>query len=430
MRADVRGESGPALERVGGLREADGELWCEGVRLAEIAAAFGTPSFVYSEATIRQRYASFAAAFDQVPCRVCFSAKANHNLSILRLMRELGAGLDVVSLGELYRARQAGFAGPEIVFGGVGKRVDELEAALSAAVLMINVESEGEVRRLDRLAARLGVRAPLAVRVNPGVEAGKHSFTQTGHYKTKFGVAWEAAVGLYQLISDLANVEAVGIDAHIGSQILSAEPYQRTLLRLDALLADLGGRGIKLEYLDIGGGFGVAYEGEEEIDLASVATVAAQVCSKFDLTCIVEPGRWLIAPAGLLLTRVQYVKKLGEQTYCVTDAGSNDFLRPSYYGARHPIEAVRRGAPAIVADVVGPVCETGDFLGRDCSLPEIHEDDLLAVLYAGAYGAVMSSNYNSRPRAAEVLVDGAVAHLVRRREEVPELFAGESIPAW
>lgn len=408
-----------------GLQERNGELCCEDLRVADIAAALGTPCYVYSETAIRQRFEAFRAAFSSVPHRVFFSAKANHNLAILRLMRSLGAGVDVVSIGELYRAQRAGFTGEEIVFGGVGKRLDELDAAISVGVLLANVESEHELRTLDELAAARGVVVPVAVRVNPGVEVSTHSFTQTGHYKTKFGVAWEEAEALYDLAAAAEHLEPLGIDAHIGSQILSPEPYSLTLERLADVLQRLRRRGIQLTYLDIGGGFGVAHDGAAGLELRPIAEATARLTAEFDLTCLVEPGRWLVAPAGALVTRVLYRKRLGEQLYYVVDAGSNDFLRPSYYGATHPIQPVRCREPTLTADVVGPVCETGDFLGRSCRLPELAEGELLAVLYAGAYGSVMSSNYNSRPRAAEVIVSGGECRVVRRRESLDDLIALE-----
>ncbi len=411
-----------------GLHERNGELWCEEAPLSKIADALGTPCFVYSEAAIRKRFQAFEMAFSSLPHRVFYSVKANQNLAVLRLMRSLGAGVDVVSIGELYRAQRAGFTGDEIVFGGVGKRTDELEAAIAASVLLINVESEHELQVLAELAAARGVRVPVGVRVNPGVQAMTHSFTQTGHYRTKFGVAWEEAEKLYELAAAVDHLDPVGIDAHIGSQILSCEPYLQTLERLGDLIRRIRSRGIRLKYLDIGGGFGVAHDGATGLDLRSVASAAAKLTEEFELTCLVEPGRWLVAPAGVLITRVLYRKRLGEQLYYVVDAGSNDFLRPSYYGAEHPIEPVRQRAPTSTADVVGPVCETGDFLGRGCRLPELAEGELLTVLYAGAYGSVMSSNYNSRPRAAEVLVSGSEYRVVRRRESLEDLIAAELEP--
>jgi diaminopimelate decarboxylase len=412
----------------GNLHERGGELWCDGVRLSEIGEAVGTPCYVYSETTVRRRYAALAEAFEGVPSRVFYSVKANHNRAVLRVFRELGAGADVVSLGELIRARHAGFSGTDMVFGGVGKRVDELEAALAEGVLMINVESESELRALSELAVARGARAPVAIRVNPGIEAGGHAYTRTGHYKTKFGVAWEDAAALYELAARLDGIEPVGVDAHLGSQISSAEPYRQVLERLGELVRAIRARGHDVRYLDMGGGFGVPHEGGAGLDVRAVGKAAAAVAGELGLTVFIEPGRWLVAPAGVLLARVLYVKKLGERRFYVTDTGSNDLVRPSYYSAYHPVEAVRRAPAAGVADVVGPVCEAGDFLALGCPMPALRAGDLLAVLFAGAYGHVMSSNYNSRPRAAEVLVRDDRYQVVRRRETIDELMAAEESP--
>jgi diaminopimelate decarboxylase len=407
------------------FHEHAGELWCESVPLSRIADDIGTPCYVYSDTAIRSRYAALASTFDDVPARIFYSAKANHNLAVLRLIKSLGAGADVVSAGELHRARLAGFGGPDIIFGGVGKTKDEIEAALSAGVFLINAESGGELRLIRKSAAALGVQAKVTLRVNPGVEASTHDYTQTGHYRTKFGVALEDAEALIAHANGLDNIKVVGIAAHIGSQIHTPEPYRETLQRLSGLIRKLAGTGLELRYIDIGGGFGVRHDGGLEIDLHAVAEAAGQAAEEFDLTCILEPGRWLVSPAGVLLAQVLYVKTVGEQTYCVTDTGVNDFMRPSYYGAFHPIEAVKSSPATMVAEVVGPVCESGDFLGHKRSLPDLREGDLLAVFFAGAYGSVMSSNYNSRPRAAEVLVQGEHFKIVRRRESLAELVAPE-----
>jgi diaminopimelate decarboxylase len=407
------------------LHEREGELWCEDVRLSEIGEAVGTPCYVYSETTVRQRYTALTEAFDDVPSRVFYSVKANHNVAVLSVFRELGAGVDVVSLGELTRARRAGFAGEDIVFGGVGKRVDELEAALAEGVLMVNVESESELRTLNELAAARSAKAPVGIRVNPGIEAGGHAYTRTGHYKTKFGVAWEDAEALYELAAGLDGIEPIGVDAHIGSQIFSTEPYRQLLERLGELVSAIRARGIEVRYLDIGGGFGVPHEGGAGIDLEVVGEAAGAVAAELELTVFIEPGRWLVAPAGVLLARVLFAKQLGGQRFYVTDTGSNDLVRPSYYSAYHPVEVVRRAPATQVADIVGPVCEAGDFLALGCEVPPLQEGDLLAVLFAGAYGFVMSSNYNSRPRAAEVLVRDDRYQIVRRRETIDELMAAE-----
>jgi len=409
------------------FHERDGELCCEDVPLSRIANEVGTPCYVYSETAIRQRYHAFSSAFASIDARVFYSVKANHNLALLHLMRELGAGADVVSLGELYRVQLSGFQGPDIIFGGVGKRVDELEAALSAEVLIINVESEGELRRLNDAAGEHGTRAPVAIRVNPGVEPDTHAYTQTGHYRTKFGVALEDAADLYDLAANLDHVEPVGIDAHIGSQILTAAPYREAILRLADLVRRVHETGVGLRYFDIGGGYGLEQHGDAEFDLATLAEPLGEIASELGLTCLLEPGRWLVAPAGVLLATVLYTKRLGDRLYYVTDTGSNDFLRPSYYNAYHPIEPVRRRSGSTVADVVGPICETGDFLGRQRPIPPLAEGDLIAVGYAGAYGFVMSSNYNSRPRAAEVMVRGNAFRVVRRRETVDDLVASERL---
>ncbi len=405
----------------------DGELRCEDVPLARIAEEVETPCYVYSEAMLRQRYEAFSAAFAGLDFRIFYSVKANHNLAVLSLLRSLGAGADVVSLGELHRARLSGFSGSDIIFGGVGKREDELDAAVAADVMAVNVESEGELRRLHEVAGERDMVAPIAIRVNPGVEPDTHAYTQTGHYRTKFGVALEDAAGLYDLASRLEHVDPVGIDAHIGSQILSPQPYREALGRLVELARGIQKGGVDLRYIDIGGGFGLRHDGDGEFDPRSLAGPLGDVSSELGLTCLLEPGRWLVAPAGVLLARVLYAKRLGEKLYYVTDTGSNDFLRPSYYDAYHPIEPVRRRAGSALADIVGPVCESGDFLGRDRSLPPLREGDLIAVGYAGAYGFVMSSNYNSRTRAAEVMVRGDTFRVVRRRETLDDLVAAEKI---
>jgi diaminopimelate decarboxylase len=408
--------------------ERDGQLWCDGVPLARIADEVGTPCYVYSAKAIATRYAALATAFAGSGARIAYSVKANHNLAVLRLLHRLGAGADVVSGGELARALRAGFAGADIVFGGVGKTCAELAAGLDAGVALFNVESVGELDRLERLAAARGARAPVALRINPGVAVDTHAYTQTGHYATKFGIAWEDAEAAYARCSAAPHLDPVGIDVHIGSQIASLEPYRVALARVREVAARIRAAGVELRWLDVGGGFGIGHDGGPTLDVAALADLVAETARACGATPIVEPGRWLVAPAGVLLARVEYVKRLGDRTYVVTDTGSNDFLRPSYYGAVHPIVPLRRAPAALTADVVGPVCETGDFLGRDCRLPAVREGEVLAVGFAGAYGFVMSSNYNSRPRAAEVLVEGDRYRVVRRRETLAHLWAAEVEP--
>jgi diaminopimelate decarboxylase len=410
-----------------GFREREGELWCEEVPLSRIAEQVGTPCYVYSETVIQERYQAFVSAFAGLDFRVFYSVKANHNLSLLRLIRSLGAGADVVSVGELHRAQLSGFGGSDIIFGGVGKRRDELEAALDAGVLIINAESEGELRRLNEVAGLQGTRAPVAIRVNPGVEPDTHAYTQTGHYRTKFGVALEDAADLFALASGLEHLDPVGIDTHIGSQILSPGPYREAIAHLADLARRVRQAGTQLRYFDIGGGYGLEHDGDAQFDLATLAGPLGEVVSELGMMCLMEPGRWLIAPAGALLARVLYTKQLGDKQYYVTDTGSNDFLRPSYYGAYHPVVPVRRRDGSTVADIVGPVCETGDFLALDRQVPSLCEGDVIAVGYTGAYGFVMSSNYNSRPRAAEVMVRGDGFRVIRRRETLDDLVAGEAL---
>ncbi|MGH7546488.1 MAG: diaminopimelate decarboxylase, partial [Gemmatimonadota bacterium] len=366
------------------FQERSGEIWCEGVPLSRIGDAVGTPCYVYSAGVLRERYRQLADAFRGTRHRVFYSVKANHNVEVLRVFRRLGAGADIVSGGELHRVRRAGFAGPDVVFGGVGKTEPELAAGLDAGVLLFNVESAGELRRLNAIAESRGARAPVALRVNPGVTAVTHAYTQTGHYATKFGVAWEEVESLYAEAARLAGVDPIGIDVHIGSQILSPEPYRAAIGRVVELAGRVRRRGITLRYLDVGGGFGVSYDGAAGLDVGAVAAALAAAATALDLECLLEPGRWLVAPAGVLLARVLDVKRLGERLFYVTDTGSNDFVRPSYYGAVHPIEPVRRAPADSVADVVGPICETGDFLGRERRLPALREGDLLAVGFAGA----------------------------------------------
>ncbi len=409
------------------FRQRSDVLWCEDVPLPRIADEIGTPCYVYSETAIRQRYTAFTAAFAGLDARVFYSVKANHNLSLLRLIRSLGGGADVVSVGELYRAELSGFSGADIIFGGVGKRVDELESALDVGVLLINVESEGELRRLNDVAMEVGTRAPVSLRVNPGVEPDTHAYTQTGHYRTKFGIALEDAPDLYNLAASLEYIEPIGIDSHIGSQILSPAPYREAILRLADLARRIREDGIDIRYFDIGGGYGLQHDGDAQFDLATLAEPLGEVVADLGVTCLMEPGRWLVAPAGVLLARVLYTKRLGDKLYYVTDTGSNDFLRPSYYNAYHPIQPVRAREGSTVADIVGPVCETGDFLGRERSVPPLEEGDLIAVGFAGAYGFVMSSNYNSRPRAAEVMVRGDDYRVIRRRETLDDLVSAEQV---
>ncbi|MBI4545541.1 MAG: diaminopimelate decarboxylase [Gemmatimonadetes bacterium] len=405
-----------------------GKLHCEDVPVEDAVAAQGTPLYVYSRAAILERYREFDQAFAPLDRLIAFSVQANGNLSILRLLAEHGAGADIVSGGELYRAQQAGIPANRTVFSGVGKTVAEMAAALEAGVYGFNVESEGELRSLADLASAAGKKAPIALRVNPDIESPTpHHYTRTGHLATKFGIPSEEALRLYGLALELPGLEVRGIDAHIGSQILDGEPYQRAVLHLLELVDELRSRGVELEYLDVGGGFGVAYDEGRGPGAADFAGRIVPHVAASRLKLVVEPGRYIVGPAGILLTRVLYLKEMGGKTFVVTDAGMNDLLRPSHYASYHGVEPVERhgGRQEAPVDVVGPICESGDFLALDRRLERPVEGELLAIRTTGAYGFSMASTYNARPRPAEVLVEGGSFRLIRRRETYEDLVRGE-----
>ena len=407
----------------------DGVLHCEELPVSELVARWGTPLYVYSKNGIRDRYRELAEALAPVPHLIAYSVKANGNLGVLRTLAELGAGADVVSGGELHRARLAGIPGERIVYSGVGKTVNELAAALDAGIYAFNVESEGELCALSDLACTMGTRAPIALRVNPDVETPTpHAYTRTGHAATKFGIAYERARDLYSIAAKMKGITVRGVDVHIGSQIMEVGPFERALARVLDLVHALKQDDIPLEFLDLGGGLGIAYQGEERITGASFASTLLPEILETGLKLVVEPGRFIVGEAGVLLTRVIYVKEGGGKRFVITDAGMNDLLRPSHYSGWHAVEpAVAQGRSMARVDVVGPICETGDFLAldRDMELPKPGE--LLAIHTVGAYGFSMSSQYNQRPRPAEVLVDGAEATLVRRRENYEEMVAAEML---
>jgi len=404
------------------------ELYCEGVPLAALAERYGTPLYVYSRRSIVERYREFDGAFAGVDHLVAYSVKANGNLSLLRLLAEEGAGADIVSGGELYRALQAGIPAERIVFSGVGKTESELAAAIEAGIYGFNVESDVELRAISRLAQSLGREARIALRVNPDIDSPTpHHYTKTGHKTSKFGIPSERALDLYREAARLPGIRIRGIAAHIGSQIEEVEPYERALLHLLELVEDLGRAGIELEYIDIGGGYGIRYKEGEPVRPAEFAHVVVPRLQGTGLRLVMEPGRYIVGPAGVLLARVLAVKEMGGKVFVVTDTGMNDLLRPSHYSGYHHIDVVTEapGRPVTRVDVVGPVCETGDFLGldREIELPEVGE--LIAVRTVGAYGFSMASQYNARPRPAEVLVDGEESRLIRRRESYEDLVRGE-----
>lgn len=406
-----------------------GRLHCEGVPLQRLVAEFGTPLYVYSRRSIVQRFREIDSAFEPLDRLIAYSVKANGNLSILRLLAAEGAGADIVSGGELHRALAAGIPAGRIVFSGVGKTVAEMAAALEAGVYGFNVESEGELRALSNLASAMGVTAPVALRINPDIESPTpHHYTRTGHRATKFGIPSEDALRLYRLAADLPGLVVRGIDVHIGSQIVDPEPYRQALLHVLEHVDALRAEGIELEYLDIGGGFGVAYDaGDTGTNARELAAMIAPLAAASRLKLVLEPGRFIVGPAGVLLARVLYVKEMGNRTFVITDAGMNDLLRPSHYASYHRVEPVEQheGRERIRVDVVGPICESGDFLALDRDLERPAEGELLAVETVGAYGFSMASTYNARPRPAEVLVDGDTFRLIRRRETYEDLVRGE-----
>ncbi|MFZ3024144.1 diaminopimelate decarboxylase [Pseudomonas sp.] len=405
----------------------DGQLFAEGVALSAIAERFGTPTYVYSRAHIEAQYRAYADALQGIEHLVCFAVKANSNLGVLNVLARLGAGFDIVSRGELERVLAAGGKPEKIVFSGVGKSRDDMRRALEVGVHCFNVESTDELERLQLVAAELGVQAPVSLRVNPDVDAGTHPYISTGLKENKFGIAISDAEAVYARAAALPNLQVLGVDCHIGSQLTTLPPFLDALDRLLALIDRLAARDIHIRHLDLGGGLGVQYR-DEQPPLAGdyIAAVRERLGAR-KLALVFEPGRSIVANAGVLLTRVEYLKHTEHKDFAIVDAAMNDLIRPALYQAWMDVVAVQpRDAVARPYDIVGPICETGDFLAKGRELA-LEEGDLLAIRSAGAYGFVMSSNYNTRGRAAEVLVDGAQSFEVRRRESVQELFAGESL---
>jgi diaminopimelate decarboxylase len=416
-----------------GFARIDGSLACEGVSLDRIAREVGTPAYVYSAAMVRDRYVRLDSAVAAIPHRVHYTLKANSNAAILRLLRELGAGVDVVSGGELYRALRLGFRGEDIIFGGVGKTDRELREAIDADVMLINVESEAEVRAIDRIAGEIGRTARVGLRVNPEVTVdSSHRYIKTGEKGAKFGVPFDEVLQVARVASALEHVELIGLDMHIGSQLFRLDPYIDGVERLTGILETMRSEGIDtLRFLDIGGGLGVAYADEVAPDLARFAHALASRVQPTGLTLLMEPGRFIVGNAGVLVTRVLYRKHSGGRDFLVTDAGMTELLRPSHYDAYHRIEAVQPTGGSMTADVVGPICESGDFLALGRDMDDATAGDLLAVYDVGAYGYVMASNYNTRGRGAEVLVDGDRFAVVTARETYEDLVRLEvADPEW
>ncbi len=410
-----------------GFLRVDDVLRCESVPLDAVASAIGTPAYVYSAATIRDRYTRLTTALASVPHRIHYSLKANSSRGVLDVLRGLGSGADVVSGGELFRARRAGFTPEDIIFGGVGKTREELSDAVASGVLLINVESEGEVRLLADVAHELGRVAPVAIRVNPEISVETaHAYIKTGEKGNKFGVPHDEVLDLARLARSFPSLVLRGLDMHVGSQLSHLQPYERGTERLVALCAQLRDEGVNtLEYLDVGGGLAVRYDAETPPDVSRFAEIMTDVAKATGLRLILEPGRFIVGDAAVLLTRVLYRKQSGGKEYVITDAGMTELLRPSHYNAYHRIEAVRPSGRSVTADVVGPVCESGDFLALDREVDDARPGALLAIHGAGAYGYAMAMNYNSRRRPAEVMVDGDRFAVITRRETYDDLVRAE-----
>jgi len=408
-------------------------LRCEDVALSEIAGTVGTPTYVYSYDALEKAYRELEEAFSGLDHMICYAVKANSNLSVLRALASFGAGADIVSGGELYRAMKAGFDPKKVVFAGVGKTEDELMAGLGERILLFNVESASELEHIERLAMRHGKRARVALRVNPDVDPETHAHVSTGHGASKFGIPVDEALALAERVLEYRCIDLIGVHQHIGSQITKLAPYAESVEKSAQLVDELKRRGFDIKYFNIGGGLGIRYKDEEtpgpkELVDAVRPTLEALGTSGTKILC--EMGRYIAGNAGILLTRVIYRKRSGGKNFLVADAGMNDLLRPSLYDAYHEVRPVNDGAAAAPADLVGPVCESGDYLARDRDLPDAAEGDLLALMSAGAYGFSMASNYNSRPRPAEVLVKGDRWAVVREREHLADLVKGEIVPAF
>ena len=408
---------------------ANGQLGAEGVPLSEVARRYGTPCYVYSRAAIEQQWRAFDQAFGTRAHLICYAVKANSNIAILNILARLGSGFDIVSIGEFERVLRAGGDPRKVVFSGVGKRGDEIQRALGAGIMCFNVESAAELEHIDRIAAATGKRAPVSLRVNPDIDVDTHPYIATGLRENKFGIPYENAQALCERAAAMTHIQIIGIDCHIGSQITVLTPFIDALQRLRALIEQIEGNGISLRHVDVGGGLGIKYRDEQPPAAADYIGAVCDVFSGMNYELIVEPGRSIVGAAGALLTRVEYVKQTPHGNFAIVDAAMNDILRPSLYDAWHdivPLTEQSPGAGCDMYDIVGPVCETGDFLGRDRKL-SLAAGEVLAVCAAGAYGFCMSSNYNSRPRACEVMLDRGNIHEIRRRENIDELMTGESL---
>lgn len=403
------------------------KLYFEEIPLREVAESIGTPVYVYSRGALEHWFREFDSAFSGIPHTTCFAVKSNSNVHVLKVLKELGAGADTVSVGEIFRALTAGIDPKKIVFAGVGKREDELLFVIEREILMVNVESEGELYTLERVAERLGKRAPFAIRVNPNVNPKTHPYISTGLKEAKFGVTFEKALDLYRYAKESRWLNPVGVHFHIGSQITDVSVFGEAARKVADFVKELHSLGLEIEYFDAGGGLGINYRPDEEpIPSRRLADEVTPVIKSLGCHLILEPGRRISGNAGVLITKVLYVKRRGNKTFYIVDAGMNDIARPALYGAYHHIVPIEeKGGETVVADVVGPICETGDIIAKERELPLLKEGDYIAVLSAGAYGFTMASNYNSRPRPAEVLVEGENFRTIRQRETLSDLIARE-----
>lgn len=404
-------------------------FYAEGVPVEKIVKNVGTPVYIYSQKTLKRHYGAFTSAFAKVPHLICYSIKANSNIAVLKTFADEGSGFDIVSGGELFRALKAGASPKKIVFSGVGKREDEIEYALKSGILMFNVESPEELAAINKIAGRLKKKAGISIRVNPNVDPKTHPYISTGLKKNKFGIETGQAIKEYlNAKANYRNVNPIGIDCHIGSQITQIEPFIDALAKTKELLATLRNEGLDIKYLDMGGGLGITYDTEEPPHPSKYGEEVIDGTKGLGVTLIFEPGRSIVGNAGILATKVVYTKQGTEKNFIIVDAAMNDLARPSLYGSYHAIKAVKdRANGEINADVVGPICESGDFLAKDRQLPNVKSGDYLAVMSAGAYGFSMSSNYNTRPRAAEVMVAGKDFHVIRKREALKDLIKGEEL---
>ena len=408
-----------------------GELYTEDVPVKDIVARYGSPVYIYSAAALLRHLKAYEDAFKSKPHIICFALKANSNAAIIRLFSKHGAGADVVSGGELFRALKADIPAKKIVYAGVGKTEDEIKYALQSRILMFNVESEGELRAIDRVAGEMNMKAPVALRINPDIDPQTHPYISTGLKANKFGIPITKALEHYKLAAGMRNIDVIGIHKHIGSQLTRLSPFVDALKRILILVDKLAKNGIKISHLDIGGGLGITYLDEKPPQPKDIAKKILPLLKKHDITLVMEPGRSLVGNAGILVTKALYLKRGATKNFVVVDAGMNDLMRPSLYDAYHHIQPLlKTRRDTVTADIVGPICESGDFLAKDRRIPLVNQGEYLAVMSAGAYGFSMSSNYNSRPRAAEVLVSGSSFALIRKRENYEDLMNGEIIPGF